>query len=356
MKKLYEELVNLPGTSGQEKYVRKYMKQHLETLTEGIEQDNLGSIFGVLNLEGEGPNVMIAGHMDEVGAMVLEITSKGVIKMVPIGGISPAVMVSQHMNIVIDDGSFVPGVVGAKPPHLLRDATNKQVSSFEDFFLDIGANDYDHALELGVKIGQQIVFENNYKVSADGKKYFSKAWDDRFGCAMVLDVLEDIKKENLELPCTLYAGANVQEEVGLRGAVTSSFKFQPDLFIAIDCSPANDTFSDSMVAGKLGEGFLLRFLDPRTVMHQGMKKFVEETAINNNIKFQYYRSLGGTDAAAVQLSRSGVLVCTIGMPSRYIHSTTSIIHEDDATAVKAQIIAMLKQLDWAKIQEIKDNA
>ena len=354
MKKFYEELVNLPGTSGQEKYVRKYMKEHLEELTEGTIQDNLGSIFGVLNLEGEGPTVMIAGHMDEVGAMVLEITSKGVIKMIPIGGISPAVMVSQHMNVVLDDGSFVPGVVGAKPPHLLRDSSTKQVSSFEDFFLDIGADNYDHAIELGIKIGQQIVFDNTYKESADGKKIFSKAWDDRFGCAMVLDVLEDIKKE--ELPCTLYAGANVQEEVGLRGAQTSSFKIQPDLFIAIDCSPCQDTFADTMVGGTLGDGFLLRFYDPRTVMHQGMKKFVEETANENNIKFQYYRSLGGTDAGAVQLSREGVLVCTIGMPSRYIHSTTSIIHKDDAQAVKAQIIAMLKQLDWSKINEIKDNA
>lgn len=297
---------------------------------------------------------MIAGHMDEVGAMVQEITAKGVIKMIPIGGISPSVMVSQHMNVVLDDGSFLPGVVGAKPPHLLRDKSAKQVSSFDDFFLDVAADDYDHAVALGVKIGQQIVFENNYKESADGKKIFSKAWDNRFGCAMALDILETVKKD--ELPCKLYAGANVQEEVGLRGANTSAFKIKPDLFIAVDCSPCQDTFADTMVGGTLGAGFMVRFYDPRAIMHQGMKKFVEETAEKNNIKFQYYKSMGGTDAAAVQLSREGVLVCTIGMPSRYIHSTTSIIHKDDYKAVKAVILAMLKELDYEKIQEIKDNA
>jgi len=353
MKKLYKELVNLPGTSGQEKYVRKYMKEHLEPISEEIVMDNLGSIFGGINLDKDGPTVMIAGHMDEVGAMVQEITPKGVIKMIPIGGISPTVMVSQHMNVVLDNGTFVPGVVGAKPPHLLRDSQTKQVSSFEDFFLDIAADDYDHAVELGVKIGQQIVFENNYKESADGKKLFSKAWDNRFGCAMALDILESVNKD--DLPCKLYSGANVMEEVGLRGAQTSSFKIKPDLFIAVDCSPCQDTFADTMVGGTLGEGFLIRFYDPRAIMHQGMKKFVEEIADKNNVKYQYYKSLGGTDAAAVQLSREGVLVCTVGMPSRYIHSTTSIIHKDDYKAVKAVILAMLKELDFNKINEIKSN-
>lgn len=353
MKKLYEELVNLPGVSGHEKYVRQYMRKHLEATSEEIIQDNLGSIFGVINKDIDGPTVMIAGHMDEVGAMVEEINKNGTIKMLAIGGISPTVMVSQHMDVVIDDGSFIPGVVGAKPPHLLRDKTTKQVASFEDFFLDIGANDKDHARKLGVKIGQQIVFRNNYTVSADGKKYFSKAWDDRFGCAMALDILEDVKKEDLS--CKLYAGANVQEEVGLRGAQTSSFKIKPDLFIAVDCSPCQDTFTETEVGGTLGNGFLVRFYDPKAILHQGMKQFIEKTAEENNIKFQYYKSLGGTDAAAVQLSREGVLVCTIGMPSRYIHSTTSIIHEDDYKAVKQQILAMLKQIDFNKIKDIKAN-
>ena len=353
MKKIYKELVNLPGVSGNEKYIREYMRSHLEPLSEEIVEDNLGSIFGVVNKDIDGPTVMIAGHMDEVGAMVEEINRNGTIKMLAIGGISPTVMVSQYMNLVLDDGSFIPGVVGAKPPHLLRDNATKQISSFDDFFLDIGADNKKHAQELGVKIGQQIVFNNNYTVSADGKKYFSKAWDDRFGCAMSLDILESINKD--ELKCKLYAGANVMEEVGLRGAVTSSFKVKPDLFIAVDCSPCQDTFSDTEVGGKLGDGFLIRFYDPRAILHQGMKKFIEETAKENNIKFQYYKSMGGTDAAAVQLSREGVLVCTIGMPSRYIHSTTSIIHEDDYLAVKNQILAMLKQIDFNKIKEIKSN-
>ncbi len=353
MKKYYKDLVSLPGVASHEKYVREYMREHLAPIAEEIVQDNLGSIFGGINIDKDGPTVMLAGHMDEVGAMVEEITSKGLIKMLSIGSISPTVMISQHMDVILDDGTTVPGVVGAKPPHLLRDKSTQQVSSFDDFFLDIGADDYQHALDLGVKIGQMIVFRNDYTESADGKKIFSKAWDDRFGCAMSLDIFESVKKE--ELPCRFYAGANVQEEVGLRGATTSSFKIKPDLFIAVDCSPCQDTFADTKVGGTLGDGFLVRFYDPRAILHQGMKQFIEETALANNIKFQYYKSMGGTDAAAVQLSREGVLVCTIGMPARYIHSTTSIIHKDDYEAVRDVILAMLKQIDFKKINEIKQN-
>lgn len=353
MKKHYKNLVSLPGVSSHEKYVRQYMRDHLNKLTDQVIEDNLGSIFGGVNLESDGPTVMMAGHMDEVGAMVKGINKNGTVLMMPIGGISPQVVISQHMNIVLADGTFIPGVVGAKPPHLLRDKSSKQVSSFDDFHLDIGGDDESHARSMGVKIGQQIVFENNYKESFDGKKIFSKAWDNRFGSAMALDILEDMDRDKLK--CKFYAGANVQEEVGLRGAITSTYKVNPDLFIAVDCSPCSDTFTPSEVGGTLGQGFMIRFYDPRALMHQGMKKFIEELAEKNNIKFQYYCSMGGTDAAAAQLSRGGTLACTIGMPSRYIHSTTSMIHKDDYKAVKAIILKMLETIDWDTIKEIKAN-
>lgn len=353
MKKIYQDLVSLPGVSSHEKYVRNYMRLHLEKLSEEVVEDNLGSIFGGINLSSNGPTVMMAGHMDEIGAMVKGIHKNGTIKMMAIGGISPEVMVSQHMNIVRDDGTFVPGVVGAKPPHLLRDNTSKQVSSFDDFHLDIGADSDDHAKSLGIKIGQQIVFENQFKESIDGKKVFSKAWDNRFGSAMAIDLLEDIDRSKLK--CKLYAGANVQEEVGLRGAITSTYMINPDLFIAVDCSPCADTFEKTEVGGTLGDGFLIRFYDPRALMHQGMKKFIETLAEKHNIKYQYYSSLGGTDAAAAQLSRGGTLACTIGMPSRYIHSTTSMIHKDDYLAVKSILLKMIETIDWDVIKEIKSN-
>ena len=353
MKQYYQDLVNLPGISGHEKIVRKYLREKLEKIAENVYQDKLGSIFGVINEKKDGPTVMLAGHMDEVGAMVAGITDKGFIKMIAIGSINVPIALSQYMTVVTADGDAIPGVVGAKPPHLLRDKENKQIDSFDDLLLDIGADDKAHAARMGVKIGQMIVFQNNYQETKDKQKVFSKAWDNRFGCAMALDVLESVDKN--ELPCRLFAGATVQEEVGLRGARTAAYLIKPDFFIAVDCSPCSDTFEDSDTSGTLGGGFMIRFYDPKCILHQGVRKFIEKTAAKHNIKYQYYKSLGSTDAAEVQLSEAGVLACTIGMPSRYIHSTTSMIHKSDYQAVKAIIIAMLKELDNNKIASIRQE-
>jgi len=352
MDKLYRELVDLPGASGFEKAVRDYMRSHLEPYVEEIFEDRLGSIFGVINKGSTGPKVMVAGHMDEVGGVVTGIEKSGLIKMTNLGGVHGNVYVSQHVDIITDSDGKIPGVTASKPPHLTRGTDEKpQDIEFKDLKIDIGADSDEHAKELGVKIGQQVISRNDFTVSKDGKKFFSKAWDDRFGCGMSLEIARDTKKEDLD--CELYVGATVQEEVGLRGAKTASGLLKPDVFIAIDCSPCADSFGGDDVSGKIGEGFLLRFYDPSAIMHQGMKDFIIKAAEEDGIKFQYYKSMGGTDAARVQLANGGTLVATIGMPARYIHSTTSMISEDDYKEVKKIVYKIIRMFNNETVEQIK---
>lgn len=353
MKQMYVDLVNLPGAPSFEKHVKQYMKKEMLKHTNEIIEDKLGSIFAVLNKESKGPRVMIAGHMDEVGGMVTGITKQGLVKMIPLGGMKGDVYLSQHMVVYTDDLQEIPGVTASKPPHLTRGQKADAPLKYEDLLVDIGADSEEHAKELGVKIGQQVIAKNNYTVTKDGKKFISKAWDNRFGCGMALDVLEALKDE--ELDCSLYTGATVQEEVGLRGAATAAGLVKPDIFLAVDASPCADSFDGDEISGRLGEGFLVRFYDPNAIMHQGMKKYIEDLAEKHKIKFQYYQSKGGTDAARVQLSESGVVVATIGMPSRYIHSTTSIIHHDDYLAVRQMLIELVKSFNRDSYEEIKRN-
>ncbi|MCF7926941.1 MAG: M42 family metallopeptidase [Candidatus Izimaplasma sp.] len=354
MDSIYKELVNLPGAPSFEKPVRDYMRKHLKQTTEEILEDRLGSIFGVINKGSTGPKVMLAGHMDEVGAIVTSIKDNGLIKISNLGGVKGNVYLSQHFDIYTDDGEKIPAISASKPPHLSRgDIAKPKELKFTDLLLDIGADDKKHAEQLGVKIGQQVISRNDYTVSKDGKKFFSKAWDDRFGCGISLEVARDIKKENLN--CELYTGATVQEEVGLRGAKTAAGLIKPDLFIAVDCSPCADVFDGDESSGSIGDGFLLRFFDPSAIMHQGMKKHIIDLAKKHNIKFQYYRSKGGTDAARIQLENGGTLVATIGMPARYIHSTTSMISEDDYKEVKKIVFALIKSIDNDTIKTIKEN-
>ena len=355
MEKLYRDLVDLSGAPSFEKQVRNYMREHLTPYVDEIIEDKLGSIFGVINKGHKGPKVMLAGHMDEVGGIVTGIEESGLISMTNIGGVHGNVFLSQHLDIITDDFEKIPGVTASKPPHLTRgDESGKQIDlKFSDLKLDIGADNKEHAIALGVKIGQQVIPRNDYTVTKDGKKFISKAWDDRFGCGMSLEIARDIKKENLDIE--LYVGATVQEEVGLRGAQTAAGLVNPDVFLAVDCSPCADSFGGDEISGKLGEGFLLRFYDPSAIMHQGMKKFIIDAAEQHGIKYQYYKSMGGTDAARVQLANDGVLVATIGMPARYIHSTTSMIHKDDHAEVKKIVTLILEMLNQEVVEEIKRN-
>jgi putative aminopeptidase FrvX len=274
--------------------------------------------------------------------------------MTNLGGISGATYLSQIMDIYTDDLEIIPGVTASKPPHLTRgDAETNKPILFKDLLLDIGADSKEHAIELGVKIGQQIISRNNFTTTKDGRKHISKAWDNRFGCGMALELAKTIKAEDLD--CELYVGATVQEEVGLRGAQTAAGLVSPDIFIAIDASPCADSFGGDEVSGALGGGFMVRFIDPHAVMHRGMKKFFVETAEANGIKYQYYQSRGGTDAARVQLHGDGVLVATLGMPARYIHSTTSMISEDDYESLRDMLFTIVKMFNTEVYNNIKSN-
>jgi len=354
--KLYKDLTDLPGGSGNEHLVRRFMKEHIMKYSDEIVQDKLGSILGVKYGNPKGPKIMVAGHMDEVGGIVVSIKDNGFIKMKSIGGIDGNVFLSQHMQIVTDNGKIIRGVIGSTPPHINRDSTEKpQNPTFEDLLLDIGADSKEHAVEMGIKPGQQVVPVNQFVMTEDGKKFISKAWDNRWGCGMALELLEDLGK--MKHPNVVYAGATVQEEVGLRGATTISQMINPDVFIALDCSPVGDALDPKhpRAFGALGKGFLLRFYDPRTIMHRGLKEFFIEIAEKNNIPYQYFLSMGGTDAGAAQLAHSGIVSTTIGLPSRYIHSTAAMINIEDHEAAKKMLRKVIQALDQETVDRIRNN-
>lgn len=351
--KIYEDLVNLHGIAGHEKSVRNYMREEIKKHTDEIIQDKLGSIFGVLR-GSDSPVIMIAGHMDEVGAIVTSITKEGFIKMIPVGGIDPDVMVSQNVLVHVGEGKQIKGIVGAIPPHINRGGSTPS-QTFDSLLLDVGADNKEHAIKMGIEIGQQITFVNNYYITEDGKKIVSKAWDNRFGCGMALEILKELKGTNH--PNTIIAGATVQEEIGLRGATTASQMVEPDLFIAIDVSPVGDFLKKDHPSafGKLGEGFLVRFYDPRNIMNPKLQNYFENLAKKKNIKMQHFLSKGGTDAAAAQYAGKGTLSTTVGLPGRYIHSTAAMIHIDDIEAVKKMVIAIVKDFDSKRLMELKHD-
>ncbi|SEJ33407.1 Putative aminopeptidase FrvX [Bhargavaea ginsengi] len=350
---MFKTLTELPGAPGNEHAVRKYMRGELEKYSDEVIQDRLGGIFGVRQGGEDAPKIMVAGHMDEVGFMVSGITDNGMIRFQPLGGWWSQVLLAQRIQIITDEGPVI-GVVGSIPPHLLSDAVRKKPMDIKNMLIDIGADDKEDAEKIGIRLGQQIVPVCPFTPMANEKKILAKAWDNRYGCGLAIELLKEVHGE--ELPNTLYSGANVMEEVGLRGAQAAANMIKPDLFFALDASPANDASGNKDEFGQLGKGTLLRIFDRSMVTHRGMREFVLDTAETNNIPYQYFISQGGTDAGRVHLSNEGVPSAVIGICSRYIHTSASIIHTDDYAAARELLVKLVRSLDRTTVETIRSQA
>ncbi|AWB45473.1 peptidase M28 [Paenibacillus sp. CAA11] len=350
---LFKHLTEFPSAPGFERELRSWIKERLSAYTEEFVQDRLGSLFGVLRGDNEGPKVMVAGHMDEVGFMVTGISDNGMVSFQTLGGWFSQVVLAQRLQIITPNGPVV-GVVGSTPTHLLSEADRNKPVNIKSMYLDIGADSKEEAESAGVRPGLQIVPICEFTPLVNPKKILAKAWDNRYGVGLAIELVEALHKE--KLPNIVYAGATVQEELGLRGARTSANLIQPDIFFGLDASAANDMTGDKRAFGKLGEGALLRIFDPTMLTHRGMVEYVQDTAETHKIKYQYFVSPGGTDAGQVHLSGIGVPSTVIGICSRYIHTSSSIIHTDDYDAAKELLIKLVRGLDRTTLNTILENA
>lgn len=351
-REMFKILTELPGAPGNEHAVRKFMRQELEKYSDRLIQDNLGSVFGVKDGQEDSPRIMVAGHMDEVGFMVTQITDNGMIRFQPLGGWWNQVMLATRVDIMAGD-TVIPGVIGSIPPHLLSEELRSKPMDIKNMLIDIGADDKQDALALGIRPGQQIVPFSPFTPMANDKKIMAKAWDNRYGCGLAIELLKELKDE--KLPNQLFSGATVMEEVGLRGAQTAATMIKPDLFFALDASPANDATGDKNEFGQLGHGTLLRILDKSMVTHRGMREFILDTAETHNIPYQYFVSQGGTDAGRVHTANEGIPSSVIGICSRYIHTSASIIHTDDYAAAKELLVKLVKATDRTTLETIQKN-
>ncbi|MFE7063976.1 M42 family metallopeptidase [Sutcliffiella sp. NPDC057660] len=349
---LFKTLTELQGAPGFEHDVRRFMRSELEKYSDEVVQDRLGGIFGVKRGVETGPTVMVAGHMDEVGFMVTSITENGMLRFQTLGGWWSQVLLAQRVQVMTDNGPVV-GVVGSIPPHLLDEAKRSKPMEIKNMLIDIGADDKEDALKIGIKPGQQIVPICPFTPMANEKKILAKSWDNRYGCGLSIELLKDLQGETL--PNILYSGATVQEEVGLRGAQTAANMIKPDIFFALDASPANDMTGDKKEFGHLGKGALLRIYDRSMITHTGMRDFVLDTAESNDIPYQYFISQGGTDAGRVHTSNEGVPSAVVGICSRYIHTHASIVHVDDYAAARELIVKLVKSTDQATVDSIRNR-
>lgn len=349
---LFKELTEAFGPPGYEHDVRKIMKRCLEKTTE-VSTDRLGSVVGYHDgtADGKGPKVLFTGHMDEVGFMVKRVTKDGYIKFLPIGGWWPQVLLSQRVLIRTRKGDFE-GIIGSKPPHVMKEEDRKKPPEIDKLFIDIGVVGKKGAKEIDARPGDPIVPISEFRKFQHGL-LAAKAWDNRAGCAVVLEAAEALKKELSSHPNRLYLAGTVQEEVGLRGAKTLAGLIEPDIAIAIDVSLSHDTpGGESDAVEKLGAGTAVLVHDSTMIPNIALRDFVCEVAEEEKIPYHLSSLRGGYDSGAIHTYKNGVPSLALGLPSRYIHSHTSVIYEEDYVALLRMVSALIKRLDAAKLEEI----
>ena len=348
-----KEITEAFGPPGCEDDVARILRDRVGDFCE-VTRDNLGSFIASKKGSKDRPRVLVAGHMDEVGFMVTDVEASGFVRVRPLGGWWPHVLLGQRVTVRTRKGDFM-GVIGSKPPHELKNEERNKVLDWDGIFVDMGvAKDFDVAETTGVRRGDFVVPHAPFESLANENLHAVKAWDNRVGCALAVDLLRELRNE--EHANTVFGVATVQEEIGLRGAGTSAEMVKPDIAIAVDVGIAKDTpgFGGADKAPeRLGAGASILLLEGRAVAHPRLSRFVLEVAEQEKIPHHITTIEGGsTDANRFQLQGTGVPSMAICVPSRYIHSHSSVIDRRDYDAALKLLVAICKRLDQKTVAKI----
>jgi endoglucanase len=323
---LLRALCNAPGVSGWEDEVRDLARAELAPHADEVRVDRLGNLIAVRRAArpvGDGPplKVMVAAHMDEIGFMVKAIDQRGFIRVQPVGGFDPRTLVSQRLMI---HGRQRVGAVFAPIPNWIEsDEERRRVTPLEQLVVDTGLSGDE--VRAQVEIGDYVTLAAEFATLND-RVVMARNFDDRLGVYVLVEMLRNLG----DLAVDLYAVGTTQEEVGVRGAAVAAYDINPDVGVALDGSVSSDVpyARDDLQYTRLGAGVGIYRFDRLTISDRPLYNLLVDTARRDDIPYQV-TMWGGTDASAMQRSRSGALACTVGVPVRYMHSTVQLAHWDD---------------------------
>ncbi len=325
-----ETLSNLPGVSGDETRVRRAIVEILQDQPLVLQCDTMGNLYVRKKGSARDSRIMLTAHMDEVGLMVVAVEKSGHLKFKPVGSIDSRVLAAKRVKVGPD---AIPGVIGVKAVHLQKPGERRKPFTEDQLSIDIGASSREEALKY-VRVGDYVTFDSTF--TAVGEGYFrGKAFDDRVGCAVLLELLLDPDTPPFDAVFT------VQEEIGSRGALVAAYKLQPQRALVLEGTAAADTpgIESEQSSTVLGAGPAISIMDSSVIVDREMLRELVHTAEAAGIPYQYRRFTGAsTDAGAIALSREGVKAAVVSVPCRYIHSPHGLLKESDF----AHTVALVK--------------
>ena len=351
--RLLAELADAPGPSGFEEDVRRIMVRELKGSADQINYDGVGSVIAAQG--SNGPKVMLDAHMDELGGVVRRVTPNGFLSMQMLGGWLDQALPDQRWIIIGSKGP-VHAVTGIRDIHVVPTDERTKVFPRDTLYLDVGARSAADLANLGLSPGDPVVPDSPF-VAMPGGRYLGKAWDDRVGCAVVVEALRRLKASGH--PNRLYIAATVQEEIGLRGARTASDLIKPDIGIAIEGGITGDSpgRNPEETQAKLGAGPGIFLYDSSTLPNRKFVALVRDVAAAKKISLQSDLVQGyGDDSAAIQATAGGVPTVNLVVPARYTHAHNGIIDRADFDRMVDLVVALIQRLDAKTVADMRDFA
>ena len=352
---LLRSLSNAAGPPGAEDPVRAIMVQEMKPLaTEAIRYDGMGSV--IAQQGAVGPRIMIDAHMDELGGMVRRVTPNGFLTMQMLGGWLDQALVDQRWIILGSKGP-VQAVTGIRDIHIVSQEERTKVFPRDQVFLDVGAKDAKEVAALGVEAGDPVVPDSPFVVMNGGQSYLGKGWDDRIGCAVLVEAMRRTAK--MPHANQLFFVATTQEEVGLRGARAAVERVRPDIGIAIEGGITGDTPTShpEETQVRLGAGPGMFLYDSSTIANRKMVAFVRKTAAERGLPLQADLVQGyGDDSAEMQTMGGGAPTINLVVPVRYTHSHNGIVNRQDFDQTVDLVVGMLVRMNAETVQQLRDYA
>jgi putative aminopeptidase FrvX len=335
-------LLTAPGPSGYEQEAARVFADAAGEFA-AVETDAMGSTVARVAGTGEGPLLAVVGHIDEIGLLVSHIDEKGFLYFIGVGGWDPVILVGQRVEVLTREGR-IPGVVGKKPIHLLKEEERKQVPKLDDLHIDIGVKDRDEARAL-VRTGDVAVIAGE-PVELPNDRVVSRSMDNRLGAFVAYEVARLVAEAG-GAPGDVAGVAAVQEEIGLFGSRTAAFGLRPDVAIAVDVTHATDAPGiDVKPIGEspLGSG---PAIGRGSTLHPAVYEGLVAAAEANDIPFTVAPSarFTGTDADAIAITRAGIPTGLVSIPLRYMHSPVELVQLSDVHAVAKLIAAYAQSLE-----------
>jgi len=340
LKQLLKELSEMHAPTGDEEEVASFMAKELSKTGFEVKRDVLGNVIAK---KGNGKKkILIAAHMDEVSLVVLGITKEGFLKFTKVGGIYDGIL--PNARLIVHGKKNILGVIGMKPPHIMKDEEIKKLQEYEQLYVDIGVKDKAAAEALGIRPGTHMTYDSRF-AEMEGGKVVGKSLDNRVGCAILLKLAEEMRRPD----CTLYLVGTIREETGLFGAGTASFGIDPDLAIAVDVTITSGTpdMSEDTIPVKMEHGASLSVVEGGgrgLIMSKKLIEWIERVAKKKKLKLQHEVSeRGATDASKMQYVKTGALVASIGVPTRYLHSYSEMTTIKDMETAKELLKGIIEE-------------